>query len=231
MGNIKDIITSFNETLAKSKLTDVAEEMIETIIDNNISDGLVKDIPIINTLLGIVQSTYNISNYLLLRKITAFIFKIKDISPEKRNKIIKDIDKSGKYKEKIGITLLSIIDKCESVEKAEYIAILFRSFLKEDIGYECFMYGAHIIQRSYLEDFKTFIFDGTTWKMTEDATDEISLGLYYLDITLNLKAYRKGILSGVSESELGEVGAYITQMGVTLRSIFLDAYEEGVYKI
>lgn len=228
MSNIKNIITSFNATLLDTKLSDVAEEVVENIIDNNLTDSIVKDIPIIGTLVGIIQTTQNVSNYLFLRKIATFITKIKDISPKTRREIIDKVDNSGRYREKVGVTLLSIIDKCDGIEKAEYLAIWFRAFLKGDIEYECFMYGTHIIQRAYIEDFKTFVCSGDTWKMIEDATDEISLGLYYLDITLNLNEYRREIIGAGGNRELDEVGAAITEMGVTMRTIFQEAFDEGL---
>lgn len=228
MSNIKNIIASFNATLLNGKLSDVAEEVMENIIDNNLPDGIVKDIPIIGTLAGIIQTTQDISNYLFLRKIAAFVTKIKDVSPDDRKEVIQNIDNSGKYRDKVGISLLAIIDKCESIEKTEYIAIWFRAFLKKDIEYECFMYGTHIIQRAYIEDFKTFVCSGDTWKMIEDATDEISLGLYYLDITLNLNEYRREIIGAGGNRELDEVGAAITEMGVTMRTIFQEAFDEGL---
>lgn len=227
MGNINGVISSFNDTLLNSKLADVTEDVLETLLDRNINDGLIKDIPIIGTLAGIVQTTQNISNYLFLRKIAAFLSKVKDMPPGKRKRVIQAIDDSGKYREKVGVTVLSIIDKCDSIEKAEYIAILFREFIKENIEYECFMYGSHIIQRSYLADFKEFVYSCDTWKMTEDATDEMCLGLYYLDLTISLNEYRREIL-GYGNNNLDEIGATITDMGVTLRNIFQEAYDDGL---
>ena len=116
MSNIKNIIASFNATLLNGKLSDVAEELMENIIDNNLPDGIVKDIPIIGTLAGIIQTTQDISNYLFLRKIAAFVTKIKDVSPDDRKEVIQNIDNSGKYRDKVGFSLLAIIDKCESIE-------------------------------------------------------------------------------------------------------------------
>lgn len=227
-GNIKSVITSFIETLANSNLADVSIDLIENVVDKNICNEIVKDVPIINSLVGIVQTTQSISNYLFLRKIAAFMLKIKDISPLKRDKAIKRIEESGKYREKVGVTLLSIIDKCESVDKAEYIAILFRAFLKDDITYECFRYGSHIIQRTFFDDFREFVYSDDTWKMSEDAIDDINSGLYYLDITLNLYEYRSAILGTKKDFTLHDVGANISDIGVTLRSIFQDAIEAGL---
>lgn len=227
MGNIRNIITSFNETIANSKLTDVVEDVLENIIDRNVNDGLIKDIPIIGTLVGIIQTTQNISNYLFLRKITAFISKIKDVPPAKRKRVIQAIDNSGKYREKVGITLLSIIDKCDSSEKAEYIAVLFNAFLKKEIPYECFMYGSYIIQRSYLDDFKDFIESVDTWKMIEDSTDEIMSGLYQLNISTTLMGYKNAIESK-RKKELDYVVAEISDIGIVLRKVFNKAKKKGI---
>lgn len=228
LNSIDRIIDSFNNTLIKSKLTDVAEELTENIIDNKVSNSIVREIPIINTLIGIIQSTQNISNYLFLRKITAFISKIKDISPQQRSEVIGRIDASNKYREKVGITLLSIIDKCESAEKTEYIAILFRAFLKGNIEYDCFKYATHIIQRSYYNDFKEFVLSDDNWMMIEDSMDYINAGLYTLDITHILTEYKRELRGESYYENLGEVGAVISDIGKTLRLIFQEAYDEGL---
>ena len=227
MSNIKNIITSFNATLLDSKLSDVAEEVVENIIDNNLTDSIVKDIPIIGTLVGIIQTTQNVSNYLFLRKIATFITKIKDISPKTRREIIDKVDNSGRYREKVGITLLSIIDKCDSSEKAEYIAVLFNAFLKKEIPYECFMYGSYIIQRSYLDDFKDFIESVDTWKMIEDSTDEIMSGLYQLNISTTLMGYKNAIESK-QKKELDYVVAEISDISIVLRKVFNKAKKKGI---
>ena len=78
-----------------------------------------------------------------------------------------------------------------------------------------------------MEDFKEFVFSDDTWKMTEDATDEMCLGLYYLDLTINLNEYRREIL-GYGNNNLDEIGATITHMGVLLREIFQEAYDDGL---
>lgn len=227
MRNIKNILNSFNNTIVNCKLTDVTEDMLEHFIDNNLEEGLLKDIPIIGTLVGIIQTTQNISNYLFLRKILAFISKIKDVSPKVRKQLILSIDESEEYREKVGTTLLSIIDKSESPEKAEYIAILFRAFLKKEINYECFLYGSHIIQRCYLNDFKEFIQSEETWKMVEDSTDEIMSGLYQLNISLALMGYKDAIETKLKR-ELDYAVAGITDIGIILRRVFNKAEKRGL---
>lgn len=225
---IRNVVQTFNNTLFSSKLIDVGEDMLESLVDNTLNDGIVKDIPIIGAFVGIIQTTQNISNYLFLRKIVAFLSKIKDVSPQQREKEIKRIDKSGKYRESVGNSLLAIIDKCENVEKAEYLAVWFRSFLTGEIGYECFMYGTHIIQRAYLEDFKEFIWSVDTWKMVEDATDEIMSGLYRLDLSTTLMAYKDAIEGYEHENDLGYVTAVITDIGNLMREIFNNAITKGI---
>lgn len=225
---IINVVQTFNDTLFSSKLINVGDDMLESLIDNNLKDGIIKDVPIIGTFVGIIQATQNISNYLFLRKIVAFLSKIKDITPQQREKEIKRIDESGKYRERVSDSLLAIIDKCESAEKAEYIAVWFRSFLMGEIEYECFMYGTHIIQRTFLEDFKEFIWSDDTWKMVEDATDEIMSGLYRLDLSLTLMEYKDAIEGYEHNEDLGYVTAVITDIGNLMREIFNNAITKGI---
>ena len=77
-------------------------------------------------------------------------------------------------------------------------------------------------------DFRDFVYSYETWKMSEDAIDEVNAGLYYLDITLNLNEYRCAILGSKKNCQLNDVGANISPIGETLRSIFQEAIEDGL---
>ena len=98
MNNIIALPNSLSETLIKSDLSSMTTEGLEIGIDQCLSDGIVRDIPIINSLVSIVKTTQSISNYLFLKKIVAFLNGIKDIPKEKREQEIQKIEESKKYK-------------------------------------------------------------------------------------------------------------------------------------
>ena len=79
MDKICSLPATMSETLVQSDLSSVVMDGVEIGIDQCLSDGILKDIPIINSIASIVKTTQSISNYLYLKKIVSFLNGIKDI--------------------------------------------------------------------------------------------------------------------------------------------------------
>lgn len=159
MDKINSLPATMSETLVHSDLSSVVMDGVEIGIDQCLSDGILRDIPIINSITSIVKATQSISNYLYLKKIVSFLTGIKDVPKEKREQEIRKIEESKKYRNKVGEQLLFILDHCEDNIKAEYISYWFGAFLKEEISYTDFLKGASAINNMATEDFESFIDD------------------------------------------------------------------------
>ncbi len=153
----KNLSTSFNETLKDSDLQSLGGNLSELVIDSVLEDGIMKDIPIISTIIGLSNIGIKISDRILLNKIISFLFELKDIPKSKREEMITKIDNSKKYKIKVGEKILLIIDKCNDYENSQYVAKLFSSYIAAKINYNDFLRGANIIQSVEINDFKDFL--------------------------------------------------------------------------
>ena len=159
MDKINSRPATMSETLVHSDLSSVVMDGVEIGIDQCLSDGILRDIPIINSIASIVKATQSINNYLYLKKIVSFLTGIKDVPKEKREQEIRKIEESKTYRNKVGEQLLFILDHCEDNIKAEYISYWFGAFLKEEISYTDFLKGASAINNMATEDFESFIDD------------------------------------------------------------------------
>lgn len=157
MNELNKLSNSLNKTLRDSDLQNVTTNLAETISDSLLNDGILKDVPIIGTIVGLTKTAINLNDRLFLKKIIHFITEIKDVEPHKRKKLIADIEKSEKIKIKVGEKLLYIIDKCDDHISAKYVAKLFNAFLKEEIKYSDFLRGTVIIQKTFIDDLEYFI--------------------------------------------------------------------------
>jgi len=157
MTNTKEISNTFNQVLVSDELKEVSIEMVEYGLDKIIKDGLLKDIPTINTLVGLINTWNNISSMLLQKKVLAFLFKLRDIPVQKRKKLIRRMDQSQSYRIKISEKLLYIIDHCEDYEKAELVAILFRSLLNEIISRSEFERCVKCVNDMTIDDLREFV--------------------------------------------------------------------------
>lgn len=221
MDKIVDLPKSLSKTLIESDLSSIAIDAMEIGVDGLLSKSLIRDIPIIGTLVSLVKTTQSISNYLFLSKIISFLNGLADIPIEKRQEMIKKIDESKKYRNKVGVQLLFILDHCEDNVKAEYISFWFRAFINDEIDYKEFLQGASIINRITVEDFQSFI-DNDSELYHEDSL-YIGVGLLFMsmeDVVVKNEVLGDWDDEPIFTTEGGKLKVYYTSIGSKIRRVF-----------
>jgi len=230
MNEVKKLSNSLEQTLKDSDLQNVTVDLAESFSDALLNDGLLKDIPIIGTIVGLTKTAISLNDRLLIKKLIYFISELNDIDKKKREKLISEIDNSETQKIKVGEKLLYIIDKSDDHLTANYIAILFKAFLNEEIDYSQFLRCSTIIQKLLIQDLEQFIdtdvkdIEATYTKWDKGITDFQN----YLIVA--------GICASATESvtvrdqedykmsdkyvvEGGELVVYLTDIGYTLKKV------------
>ena len=176
MSELNTLSNSLEHTLKDSDLQNVTISLAEVFTDSLMEDGIAKDIPIIGTVIGLGKTAIGIKESLFLKKVIYFISELKNISAKKRHEMIDKIDKSGKFRTKVGEKLLYIIDKCDDHEKSQIIARLFSAFLLGIISYDEFLRASHIVDHLMNGDLKWFIESGwedeDSWKYSDHSNYE-----------------------------------------------------------
>ncbi|URW79091.1 hypothetical protein [Xiashengella succiniciproducens] len=220
MNGIKKISNSFGQTLKDSNLQNVSIGIAETLSDSMLEDGLLKDIPVIGTIVGLGKTSIKITDLLFLKKVISFLSELENVSIKDRKKMIDKIDSSEKFRIKVGEKLLYIIDKCDDHENAQYVSKLFAGYLEREIDYPDFLRGAKVIERIYIGDLVDFIKDDRTVLEPNEIGDYEGTGLYETyteEVSVrdqdDWKASDKYIVEG------GETRAYITDIGDKIRKV------------
>lgn len=176
MSELDALSNSLELTLKDSDLQNVTISLAEVFADSLMTDGIAKDIPIIGTVVGLGKTAVGIKEALFLKKVIYFISELKNISSARRHEMIDKIDKSGKFRTKVGEKLLYIIDKCDDHEKSQVIARLFSAFLSGTISYDEFLRASHIVDQLIIADLKWFIENGweneESWKYSDHSNYE-----------------------------------------------------------
>jgi len=227
MRDLKNVDRSLTDTIRNSNLKDLSVDTVENFIDSTLKDGILKDIPILATVIGIGNTMSSIKNALFLKKIISFLSNIADVAPDQRRKMVDSIDESQKYKMKVGEKLVYIIDKCDDHMDAKYVAQLFNAFVEEKISYDEFLRGSRIIQDIFLADLEYFLsLDITEFEVTgsseefphEDQFPLINVGICgfgYDRVTLQ-KAY---LHSDEQEIRGGDAVVWVTSIGKKLKEV------------
>ena len=230
MNEIKKLSNSLEQTLKDSDLQSVTVDLAETLSDTLLSDGLLKDIPIIGTIVGLTKAAINLNDRLLIKKLIYFISELNDIDPKRREKLISEIDDSETQRIKVGEKLLYIIDKSDDHYTAKYIAVLFKAFLNEEINYSQFLRCSTIVQKLLIQDLEQFI--DTDTAVIETKITQYDKGISDFQNSL--------ITSGICATETervsvrdqddykmsdkyvvegGDLIIYLTEIGYTLKQI------------
>lgn len=220
MNGIKKISNSFGQTLKGSNLQNVSIGIAESLSDCMLEDGLLKDIPVIGTIVGLGKTSIKITDLLFLKKVISFLSELEDVSVNDRKEMIDKIDSSEKFRIKVGEKLLYIIDKCDDHENAQYVSKLFAGYLEKEIDYPDFLRGAKVIERIYIRDLVDFINDDRTELEPNVIEGYEGTGLYETyteEVSVrdqdDWKATDKYVVEG------GETRVYITDIGDKIRTV------------
>lgn len=216
-----DIIKSIDSTLVSSDLSDVAIDMSENCIDSILNDGLLKDIPIVRSMVGIIKTTKSISNVLLLKKIIAFMRNLSGISTGMRQDMIFKLNSKRSYRESVGEQILFILDKCDSLTKADLQGVIFAQYVKGNIPPEKFMKIAQIINNNEISEILFFIRNITNECLEHiDYSPFVNMGVVTIHDTCTIRKVRPELM-GVGLN-VGKLYPWINENGQILKHILYD---------
>lgn len=173
------IEASFVSTITSSQLPDALSDVAEVSIDSFIQNPLLKEIPVVKTVAGLIQTGANIQDRLFLKKILTFLQGIDDIKASDRKRLINNIDQSQKYQVKVGEKLLYILDTCDDHTNAKNVSRLFAAFLKKKITYTQYVGAAQIMARISQQELDQFLEAYKYHWIDDKASDLAHTGLLY----------------------------------------------------
>ncbi|HRH02951.1 MAG TPA: hypothetical protein PLN13_10330 [Bacteroidia bacterium] len=210
MKKIATLSESLAETIKNSDLKNIGIDISEALLDSELADGILKEIPILNSIYGLHKAATSIQDNLFTKKLQAFLKNAGEIEPRARKEIVDKIDNDPKYKTKVGEKLLFIIERCEDTEKANWAGKLFKGLLEGKLDYLDFLRASKCIELVFGEDLKVFINGDRKSGDFEDVGDMVASGLF-------TAVFEPG------ENQLGRSGGsmkcYITGIGEKIREI------------
>lgn len=79
------------ETL-KTDISGVCADFMEVGLDTILDDGLLKDIPVINSIISLYKTGMNIRERFLIKKLIVFLTSLSDTTPEDRSKFLQNMN-------------------------------------------------------------------------------------------------------------------------------------------
>lgn len=209
------LIPSFKSSLFDPALCDAINNILELGIDSIIDNDLLKNLPIVNLVIGTLKTGQNLRERNLLRQTVTFIktFNDNSISPDKLSKHRQLLDLNPSLaEEELGRVLL-LLDENIDLKKSQILSRLYGGYINNDFCWNKFCELSEIVRRIFITDLSLLnnIYSGNIHETTQckhyQAERLISLGL----LDFSDKFHRMGSTNAepmprnIALSELGKL--------------------------
>lgn len=147
---------SMQQTIEYGNLEYVAD-IGEVAIDATLQDGILKDIPILGSLVGVYKCIRNTYDVIFAKKLIAFLVPISDVPSETRSEAINRWERSEYYRGKVGETLIGMIQRCDDSVKAEWLSKLFYELVLRRDYSRIFMRAEKALSSLSVMDIQAFL--------------------------------------------------------------------------
>jgi hypothetical protein len=155
--NTTSLSSQFSKELLEPSI-DLSVDYSEVFIDDLIEDGILKEIPIVKSVVGVIKAGISINQFWFAKKLLTFIreFNTGQIDSEKKIKFQEKINSDLKYRKKVTEQVMVFLDKYLEINKAKVSANLFKAFVEEKLTYDQFISISISLDRLHPESFKFF---------------------------------------------------------------------------
>jgi hypothetical protein len=221
MSTPPEISKSMEEAIKDPSLQETTAALAEVALDAALDPGVLKDIPMIGTVIGLLKTAHNIRDRLFLRKLQSFLVGLQDVDAAKRQDMIDRVNQSGNFRVTVGEKLLYILDKCADYQDAEIMAHIFKAFLEQRINYNEFIRLAHAVDQVMFADLMEFVKADWVTRYADETAVLLHSGLVeisplYMRVEDQWdpdKAEDKYAIEG------GRIEVSVTDLGIKLRDI------------
>ncbi len=149
-----ELVPVFEDSLFGTSIADVGIEFAELGIDSILSDGILKDIPIVGTIVGVGKLAHNVHDRNLLRQTLTFINEFNKglVSHEKKEKHRKKLQSDPKKLENELGRVLILLDRNIDTIKSSFEAYFYAAYVEEKIKWSEFCELCDITDRLFIAD-------------------------------------------------------------------------------
>jgi hypothetical protein len=123
-----DLGQSLVQTIKQSELPGVTWELLEVAADSALQNDLLRDIPVASTILGLWKTGAAVRDYLLVKKLIAFLGGLRDIPVEQRRDMVARLEADAQFGERVGDEIILLLDRLDATAKATLVGRAFRAY-------------------------------------------------------------------------------------------------------
>lgn len=122
--------------LRSDSAVDIGKEYLEIGVDTLLESGALKDIPLVNTVVGIFSIAGSVRDQLLTSKLLRFLIQFSEVPLNERIAMAEKLNEDEQFAGRAGAAVIEILDRMESEKKPELAAKCFAAYAKNEISFE-----------------------------------------------------------------------------------------------
>lgn len=135
------------DTVTDQGAIDALSALGEAAFDSVVEDGLVRDIPIVGTVVGFARAGLALRDRLFLRKLTKFATRLQEIPEVDRQQFASDLKINPAQRAAVGDSLVILLDRLDDLAKPQLVGNAFAAYVRGQIGFPEFQRLARAIDR------------------------------------------------------------------------------------
>lgn len=205
-------------TVASNQLGDAIFDLAEVALDQNLVEGVLKDVPIVGTLVKLARAGQSISEELFIRKLARFLADLNAVPVEDRERLLEQYPDSSDEQRVLGENLLLALERLDDIKKPAILARFFAAYIKSEIDYFTFTRLARALEKFNIELLpnlrRFYIREEPFVETPEEIIHELSLaGL----VTVGLEG--SGTIGGSAGYRHSELGKTFLLIGFDVQSL------------
>jgi hypothetical protein len=122
--------------LKSDSMVSVGKEYLEVGIDSVLESGILKDIPFVNSVVGVFNAAGSVRDHILATKVLRFLNELAEIGKNERIDLVEKLNEDDKFAGRAGAAVIEMLDRMESDRKPELAAKCFAAFARTEISFD-----------------------------------------------------------------------------------------------
>lgn len=145
------------ESVYSPQLGDIMLELSEVGLDQLLDVGFIRDLPVVGGLAKIFKAGLDVRDRLFLAKVAKFLFGLREVPEKDRISFEKKILNDPKFKQKVGQTLVLLLDRLDDLEKPAIVGKCFSCYLSDKVTFSQFRRLSSAINLAFIDDLKALL--------------------------------------------------------------------------
>lgn len=154
--NELEIMDSWMETIAESNVGDLLIDLSEVGLDNIVDNELVKEVPVIKTVVSVYKLGHTLRERSYVRKLAGFLNEISKgtVDNDKKEEYLRRITKNKAIFQHELEYVLILLDRFISEDKSKLLGRLYVARINEQINWIGFCQYSEVVDRLFIGDFE-----------------------------------------------------------------------------